>query len=285
LTNAVTAASTTADPVPGNNTASVTATVSTRADLSITKMGPTAPTAGTDVAYTITVRNSGRSNASAVSVTDTIPAGTTFQSLTSPVGWSCAKPSVGTAGPVGVSCSIASLASGATASFTLTVRLGAGATAGGDLCNTASVGSTTTDPISSNNSSQACGTIRTLADLSLTQSAATTGKPGKGTATFTLNVTNLGPSDASNVSLAATSSLCSGPAPAINSTSGATCTVAGQTVTCSWTTIPVGGTVRVTISVPWRSSVGTVTMTATVTAGTPDPNAINNTATTSIGKK
>jgi uncharacterized repeat protein (TIGR01451 family) len=285
LTNAVSASATTADPVPGNNTASVTATVSTRANLSITKTGPTAPTAGTDVAYTITVRNSGPSNASAVSMTDTIPAGTSFQSLTSPIDWSCVKPSVGTAGPVGVSCSIASLAPGATASFTLTVRLGPSAAAGGDLCNTASVASTTTDPVSSNNASQACGTIRTLADLALVQSALTTGKPGKGTATFTLSITNLGPSDATNVSLAASSSLFTGPAPAINSTTGATCAVAGQTVTCSWASIPLGGTVRATISVPWRSSVGTVTMTGTVTGGTPDPNAINNVATTSIGKK
>jgi uncharacterized repeat protein (TIGR01451 family) len=285
LTNTVSVSSTTAEPVPGNNTASITTTVATRADLSITKTGPTGPTAGTDMAYSITVRNSGPSNASAVSLTVTITAGTTFQSLTAPAGWSCIKPAVGTAGPVAVSCSIANLAPGLTASFTLTVRLGASASAGADLCNTASVGATTTDPVSTNNSSPTCGTVRTLADLSLTQSVATTGKPGKGTATFTLNIANLGPSNSSNVSLAASSSLFTVPAPAITSTSGTTCTVAGQTVTCSWSSIPVGTTVHLTISVPWRSSVGTITMTGTVTAGTPDPNAINNTAMTSIGKK
>jgi uncharacterized repeat protein (TIGR01451 family) len=283
LTNTVAASSTTGDPVPGNNSASVTTTLATRADLSVTKTGPTAPTAGTDVAYAITVRNGGPSNAASVTMTDTIPTGTTFQSLASPVGWSCSKPSVGATGTV--SCSLATLAPGATASFTLTVRLAASASAGSDLCNAASVGTTTTDLDSTNNTSQACGTIRALADLSLTQSATTSGKPGKGTATFTLNVANLGPSDASNVSLAATSSLFTGPAPAINSTNGATCTVAGQSVTCAWASIPVGTTVHVTISVPWRSSVGTITMTGSVTAGTPDPDATNNVRTTSIGKK
>jgi hypothetical protein len=39
------------------------------------------------------------------------------------------------------------------------------------------------------------------------------------------------------------------------------------------------------ISVPWRSSVGQICTTGTATAGTPDPNAVNNTATACIGKK
>jgi uncharacterized repeat protein (TIGR01451 family) len=284
LTNAVSVASAkTPDPVPGNNGDSVTIASSTKADVSITKTGPSSPTAGTDVAYTISARNAGPSDAQTVAVSDTLPVGTTFQSLISPVGWTCTKPAVGGTGAI--NCTKATLPAGSTATFTVTVHLGPSAGAGSDLCNTAAISTATTEADATNNSSQTCGSIRTLADLSLTQTVSTTGKPGKGTATFTLRVTNLGPSDATNVSLAATSSLFTGPAPAINVPSGATCSVSVQTVTCSWTSIALGAHPQVTISVPWRSSVGSVTMTGTVTAGTPDPNAINNVATSVIGKK
>jgi uncharacterized repeat protein (TIGR01451 family) len=286
ITNSVTVGSSkTADPVPGNNTASVTIGSTTRADLSVTKTGPTSPIAGADVAYTIGVRNLGPSVGRNVQLSDVIPAGVTFQSLAAPAGWSCAKPAAGTAGPSNVSCSTARLGAGASATFTLTVRPSASTPEGSELCNTATVTTTTADPEASNNASSACGTIRTLADLVLTQTASTTGKPGKGTATFRLVVTNLGPSDSRNVSLTATSSLFTGPAPSTSATTGATCVTSEQTITCTWATVPVGGTVSVEIVVPWRSSVGKVCTTGTVSAGAPDPSAVNNTAIACTSKR
>lgn len=285
IVNAVTVASTTPDPVAGNNSASVSTTIVTRADLSVTKSGPTAVIAGTDVTYQIAVTNQGPSVARTVALNDTIPVGTTFQSMTAPAGWSCANPPVGTPGPVAVTCSIATLPTNSSASFALVVRLAPSAAEGAQLCNSASVTTVTPDPVSSNDSWQACGTIHTLADLALTQSAATTGKPGKGTATFTATVSNLGPSNSLNVSFAGTSSLFSGPAPSITTAAGATCTVSGSTVTCSWASLAVGASATVRISVPWRSSVGSVCMTGTVSAGTPDPNAINSTSSVCIGKR
>jgi uncharacterized repeat protein (TIGR01451 family) len=283
--SATVASSKTPDPVPGNDTAGVTLAVATRADLSVTKSSPTTVIAGNNIAYAITVANDGPSVARDVALTDTIPAGTTFQSMASPGGWTCVKPAVGTADPVDVTCSISSLAPGASAGFTLTVRLAPSATDGQELCNAASGSTSTVDPNLGNNAWEACGTIRTLADLALTQSASTTGKPGKGTATFRLVVTNLGPSDSQNVSLAATSSLFTGPAPATSSTSGATCVVSEQTVTCSWAAVPVGSTVSVDISVPWRSSVGKVCTNGNVAAGTSDSNMLNNTASACVGKR
>jgi hypothetical protein len=41
----------------------------------------------------------------------------------------------------------------------------------------------------------------------------------------------------------------------------------------------------VTVSVPWRSSVGQVCATGTASSGTTDPNAANNTASVCVGKK
>lgn len=285
IVNAAAVSSSTADPVPGNNSASVATTIATRADVSVTKSGPTSAVAGSDVTYQIAIANQGPSVARTVVFSDTIPAGTTFQSMSAPVGWSCVKPSVGTPGPVAVTCTNATLSPNTSASIALVVWLAPSASEGAQLCNTGSVTTVTPDPISSNDSSQVCGTIHTLADLSLTESATRTGKPGKGTATFVATVTNLGPSISQNVSLGGTSSLFSGPAPSITTTADATCTVSGSTVTCSWASLAVGASATARISVPWRSSVGSVCMTGTVSAGTSDPNAINSTASVCIGKK
>lgn len=280
IANTVTVASSkTPDPVPANNSATVTSTVATKADVSVTKTGPSDPVAGANVTYTITASNDGPSVARDVTVSDTIPAGTSFQSLTAPAGWSCATPAVGATGPAPVTCTLTSLAPGASAIFTLVQRLSPSATEGGQLCNTATISTTTTDTHMADNASKSCGTVRRLADLRVTQTVSTTGKPGKGTATFTVTVTNLGPSDSQNVALSATSSLFSGPPPSTTSTTstnGATCSVAGPTVTCQWANVPVGSSVQVTISVPWRSSVGSACLSTTVSAGTPDPSATNN---------
>ena len=63
---------------------------------------------------------------------------------------------VGGAGTV--SCSIASLAAGVTATFTLVVNVNADVVEGTTITNTASVSSTTSDPNQANNSS----TVTTL---------------------------------------------------------------------------------------------------------------------------
>lgn len=126
----------------------------------------------------------------------------------------------------------------------------------------------------------------TRADLALTQSVAIKGKAGKGTATFTMTVHNNGPSDAQNVSMVATSSLFVGPpAPTVTSSPVGTCTTAGSTVTCNWTSLAAGTSATATVAVPWRSAVGQVCNDGTVSAGTFDPNAINNNRSACIGKK
>jgi uncharacterized repeat protein (TIGR01451 family) len=277
LTNTVTVASPTNDPNPSNNSDTVSSSINTESDLSITKTGPSAPTAGSDVVYTIKATNLGPSNAQNVHITDTIPANTTFVSVTPPAGWTC-----NAASPV--DCTRATFGAGNTATFILTVHLSAAATSGDQLCNTASVSTTTTDPVSSNNASTGCGTIQTLADLVLTQTGSRSGSNGNGIVTFVLTVHNNGPSDSQNVNLVATSDLFTGPPPSINVANGGTCSVANSHVTCTWASLPLGASSVVSITVPWKSSVGSVCDSASLTAGTPDPNATNNTSAVCVDK-
>src|SRR5437899_2329717 len=80
-----------ADPVPGNNCATDTATVTTSANLSITKSHtPTSEAHKTDI-HTIMATNSRPSSATNNNVTDSVPAGITVTAATTTQG-SCAPP-------------------------------------------------------------------------------------------------------------------------------------------------------------------------------------------------
>src|SRR6185369_8738951 len=90
------------------------------------------------------ITNHGRDAASNVVLTDVLPAGTVFQSLTAPSGWICSTPAVGATGTV--SCNAASLGNGAAAQFRLTALVACKTTNGASITNTASVASDTLDP-------------------------------------------------------------------------------------------------------------------------------------------
>jgi len=81
ITNTATVSSTTPDPAAGNNTSSATNSSTTSADLSITKTHTGDFTAGLDGTYTIGVHNTGPSDAQQPVVTDTLPSGETYASV------------------------------------------------------------------------------------------------------------------------------------------------------------------------------------------------------------
>ncbi len=290
ITNTATASSPTPDPLPGNNTASFAVSAAPSADLSIQKTATTNPlVAGGPVTYQITVTNTGPSAASQVSMTDNLPvaSGTaqlTAVSVTPPngLGFTCSvNPSAGS--PTSVACSQApggSLASGATAVFTVTGLLLPTLTVA-SMTNSATVTSTTLDPTTSNNTDRATSDVVQQADLSVTKVPDVTTVPSGGLVTYTLTVTNNGPSTAAQATfldlLPAGESFVSAVVPP-----GANCALQGLAVTCT-TVGPLqpGDTLSGSITLQAAPSLpaGTaLTNTASVSSPTSDPNLSNNSA-------
>lgn len=147
-TAAVTPPSGVNDANASNNSATDVDTIAVVADVSITKRAAQeAYTPGGAIAYTIAVSNLGPGVAAGVTMTDPLPSDTTFTTITSsPPGFSCTTPAAGTNGTV--TCTAASLAAGAHATFTLVVNVNGDATA--SISNSASVTSSSVDPNGAN---------------------------------------------------------------------------------------------------------------------------------------
>lgn len=163
------------------------------ADLAVTNTGPSSVTAGTGATYTITITNNGPNAAQAVVVSDLLPTGAVFVSMTQ-TGGSDAFTFSQSGGTV-TGSAVANIASGSSDTFSLVVSAPSTLTAGANFTDTASISSSTADPNSANNTATVSGSIvGPPADLSV-------GNTGPGTATegdnvtYTVTVTN---NDATN---------------------------------------------------------------------------------------
>ena len=159
LTNTATVTSAVNDPVPANNSATDSDTLTPQADLAITKTdGVTTATPGGSVTYTITASNAGPSNAPGATVADTFPA-----SLTGT--WTCVGAGGGTCTAAGSGNinDVVNLPAGGSVTYTVTARVSASAT--GTLVNTATVAAPggVTDPNPGNNSATDTDTITAVA--------------------------------------------------------------------------------------------------------------------------
>lgn len=276
VSNTANVSSSTSELNPGNNSSTANVTLSQSADLSVMKSGPALIAPNTDVTYTIVVSNAGPSDASAVTLTDSVPANTTFVSA-SGSGFTCSTPPVGGTGAV--SCTMPSLAAGANATLTLVVHTSG--SFGGTITNTANVSSTTPDPNGLNNSATASGS-QTVADLAITKASTTA--PSGTTGAFLINVTNNGPSTASTVTMTdvvpANASFAS-----ITQTAGPTftCTTpaagATGTISCTIGTLTAGTPATFKVVFNATVEVPQLTNTASVSTVTVDPNPANNSAT------
>ena len=272
MTNTASVSSATPDPTPTNNNASANTTVTAVADLAVTKVGPPTVVAGGNVSYTVSASNNGPSNASNVSLVDTLPAGVTFVSVTpSNGGWTCNN-----AGNVSVTCTRGNWNSGASTTFTIVVTAPAQA---GSLSNTASISSTTPDPDTTNNTGTANTSVTGSANLAVTKSGPATVVAG-GNVSYTIDASNLGPSNASNVSLVDTLPAGVTFVSMTPSNGGWTCNNAGNvSVTCTRGTWNTGASTSFTLVVTAPNQGGPITNTVAITSTTPDPNTGNNTDT------
>jgi len=281
-TNTATVTTDSADSNPANGFSTVITSVTPSADLAVAKNGPATINAGANLTYTVTVTNNGPSDAGNVSLTDTLPADTTFVSATQNSGpaFSCITPAPGGTGAI--ACTIDPFPAAATATFTFVLHASPAASSGSSIANTAGVATTTADPNVGNNSSTSTATVVVEADVTVVKNGPTSIAAGTDI-TYNLTVTNTGPSDSLNVSL-------TDPVPvnttfvSIAQTSGpifacATPPVGGTgTITCTLATFPPGtAAFDIVLHVNPQAS-GAVTNTATVTSPN-DPTPANNAGT------
>ncbi len=160
----------------------------TSADLQVTKVDSPDPISTTGyITYTITVTNAGPSDAESVSLSDTVPAGTTFLTFTEAAGWSCTTPGVGGTGTI--NCSIATFPSGGSAVFTLLAEVNDALPNGTVITNTATVTSTTTDQNLGNNSATTTTTVGPITGFTATKTVSGTFVQGTNV-TYTITLTN-----------------------------------------------------------------------------------------------
>ncbi len=242
-------------------------------DLAITLTGSAATAIpGATFTYTVTVNNAGPIAATGVVVTDTLPAGLTFVS-----GNGTGVTVTNNAGVV--TASLGTLAAGASRSFTIVVSVASSVT--GTIANSVNVSSTETDSNFGNNQASLNTTTTPRYDLTITKTDSVDPITPGSIFSYTILVTNSGPSDAQNVVV--TDTLPAGlTIESVNSTG--TVNQASNVVSVTFTSFPAGSSQSIVINVASSGTVsGILSNTAIVQAlnapSNQETNPANNAAT------
>lgn len=283
--------SSTFDDDLANNLGTVRTDVRGVADLALSKLGSPSPVvAGKQLTYTMTVSNAGPSTARGVSVTDQLPAGTSFVSGVDGNGATVCT----LVQPGNVVCDLTTMQPGTSKTVYLTVLVAPSVAKDTVLINSASVSSSTADHDLGNNTASAPTLVDTAADLWLDKQATQRSGNPSPVVVYSLVVHNDsgcetdaqssptptcgdgGPSDAQNITV--TDTLPLDPKKVVVQYVSPQCIYnpATHTVTCSTGTIPAGAAVTFVIEVQVSGSVGTITNTADVVSATHDPAPGNN---------
>ncbi|WP_217181110.1 CARDB domain-containing protein [Streptomyces sp. AC495_CC817] len=265
LRNTATVTSPTPDPDPSDNTSTVDKPLTPSADVQVTKTTstPSVPLNGT-ATFEITVTNAGPSAAEAVIVREAAPPGLMVTGAT---------PSAGTWSAADAVWTVGTLLPGESETLTVTAKV----VSTGSIENTATGTSQTPDPDPSNNTDTATVEGTPSADLSIVKTASANPVPSNGPLTYTIVVTNNGPSPAAAVTV-------SDPLPSAlrnPTTPTGSCSITAGQLNCAAGTLAVGATFTATVSgtVDPATTDTSIVNTATTTSTTPDPDTSNNTST------
>ena len=223
-----------------NDTATDPTTINQLPDMTITKSHSGNFTQGqVGATYTLTATNSGAAatNGSTVTVTDTLPAGLTPTAPVGPYsGWTC-----GIASQT-LTCTRSDvLAAGLSyPAITLTVNVANNAPA--SVTNSVSV-SGGGQIITSNDTATDPTTINQLPDMTITKSHSGNFTQGQIGATYTITATNSGAAATNGSTVTVTDTLPAGltPTAPIGPSSGWTCGIASQTLTCTRSDVLAAG--------------------------------------------
>lgn len=254
------------DSFPPNNAASLSTTVVPSANL-LVSMGVTNFIAyGANLTNVITVQNLGPSTATSILLTNTFPATASFVVASSSQG--------AVSAPVGnvITASLGTLASNASATVTIVSR----PNSIGSVTNTASVGSPVFDADTISNTASAVSTVGASADVAVSITNSPNPVVVTSNLTYTITVTNLGLSAATNVVM--TDTLPGSLTFVSVSASQGSSTSSGGVITCNLGNLAAGAAATVTIQVR-PTAIGPVNNTVFVSASTADPNSANNSAT------
>lgn len=275
-----------------NNTSSVAASSPRTVDLAVTKNGPTTAISGNTITYTMTATNNGPSDAIGVQVVDNIPDG--LRVITATInGTSITIPASASdftaSNPDDLIFPVGALSSAAT-NNTITIVAAILPNSTAALVNSAVINTTdsaSTDAISTNNSAFVTTTLTQQNDVAVSKSGPATLLAGS-QLTYTLTVTNNGPSTATSVNVAdtlpagvtfvsGTSLIGSTPAGTVSSGANNTANVVIPTLA------PNESAVVTILATASSTSTGNITNTVTVTAVNDSVSTNNNaTATTTI---
>jgi len=265
-----------ADPDGTDNTAAAQTTVvapgPAQADLAVTKVASPDPVfsdAG-DLVYTITVDNNGPAGATAVTLTDTLPAGVTFVSADTGSG-SCGDPDTGGA----LDCSLGSLADGSNATVTIIVTPDP-VTEPTELSNTAVVAAAEEDPVPGNNTATVLTDLNPpSADMAVGVTSVPQAPSIGDTVTYTITVDNDGPS--TNTGVTVTVILPSGATFGSATIDQGDCEIANGALICSIGQMAAGTTVTAELTITAPDESGTLTLNVEVSGDADDPAAANDT--------
>ena len=230
------------------------------ADLALTHTdNPDPVLQGATLTYSLQVTNNGPSNATNVSIIDGLPQSADF----------VAAPGCNRVNGT-VICDVGDLAAGAQS---MTYEIMVTPTTSGPILNTATVTLTENDPNPNNNTVEETTQVTPVADLAITKTDSTDPVAQGSDLTYSIVVTNNGPSEATGLIITDTL-----PADVTFDSASPACARSNGIVTCSFGNLAVGRQETVTIDVT-TTQPGTITNEANVVANEPDLDPNNSTVT------